>query len=75
LFADNWEYPSVGILIQIASKLKREQWTYVLRRLKKGLSGDLNELLSCDGPGILLVDLMTQDECWREKSTYEVLLC
>jgi hypothetical protein len=63
----------VGILIQIASKLKRQQWTFVLHRLKKGLSGDLNELQSCDGPGILLADLMTQAECWREKSTYEGL--
>ena len=61
---------ALGILIQVSFELNRNQWIYVLRRLKKGFSGNVKDLLSCDGPGILLADLMVQAEIWRENSRY-----
>ena len=64
----------VGLMIKVAKNMGKLQWMILLAVVKKGLSVDgqemLQKLCSCDGPGVLLANLMSQASFWKRSSNY-----
>ena len=65
----------VGLMINVAKQTGKNQWTKLLSVVKKGLSDDddqemVQKLCSCDGPGVLLANLMSQASFWKRSSNY-----
>ena len=57
-------------MLNIADTLGQKQWSIILRRLLNGLPSNnamMTALRSCDGPGVLLADLMFKAELWWQK--------